>query len=93
MTAGLGLSAMLAHTAPQSRYAWARRLGDLDAPQTAPLVPFALRWLRADLPARLDMVADTIDALYRLLEYCKTQLQAGVLCFSVMIMHSSGSKC
>ncbi len=56
------------------------RLGDLDAPQTAPLVPFALRWLRADLPARLDMVADTIDALYRLLQYCKTQLKAGKSC-------------
>lgn len=52
-------------------------LGDLDAPLTAPLVPFALRWLRADLPARLDMVADTIDALYRLLQYCKAQLHTG----------------
>lgn len=65
-------------TAPPYRPCQLRpdRLGDLDAPQTAPLVPFALRWLRADLPARLDMVADTIDALYRLLQYCSAQLHA-----------------
>ncbi len=77
-------SSVVTHAVLHSWCTRARRLGDLDAPQTAPLVPFALRWLRADLPARLDMVADTIDALYRLLQYCKTQLQAGESCALVI---------
>lgn len=39
-------------------------------------MPFALRWLQADLPARLGRAPEAVDALYRLLEHCNARLAA-----------------
>ena len=48
-------------------------------PCTAPvsLVPFALRLLEAELPARLGKPRATFDKLYNLFDYCNKHLEAG----------------
>ncbi|GAB4820163.1 hypothetical protein N2152v2_007209 [Parachlorella kessleri] len=57
------------------------KLGDLDDPQYLPnkgqgagsLVPFALRWLQAELPGLAGQDQEGIQAQYRLLDWCRQQ--------------------
>lgn len=61
-----------------------RSVGDFNSPRlryeehpseypgrSGSFVPFALRWLHAELPHRLGQSAATMDRLYSLLELCK----------------------
>ena len=41
--------------------------------QNTNLVPFALRWLAAELPHRLGNTSAAQDALYRLTQLCETE--------------------
>lgn len=64
-----------------------RALGSLESPQyryeshpqlfldkTGSMVPFALRWLHAELPHRMGQTGTTIERLYSLLAYCNKQI-------------------
>lgn len=43
------------------------------------MVPFALRWMHAELPHRNGQTATTIERLYALLEFCNSKVSNGFL--------------
>jgi len=64
-------------------------LGDLDAPhysydeypsvypgKSGSMVPFALRWMRAELPHRTGQTATTMEQLYALFAFCSSRIEA-----------------
>lgn len=64
-------------------------VGDLDATQycyeeypsvypgkSGSMVPFALRWMHADLPHRNGQTATTIERLYALLDFCNSRVES-----------------
>ncbi|BBN17989.1 hypothetical protein Mp_7g18580 [Marchantia polymorpha subsp. ruderalis] len=48
--------------------------GDMYPGKTGSMVPFALRWLHAELPHRLGHTTTTIDHLYDLLAHCNERI-------------------
>ncbi|XP_024356584.1 uncharacterized protein [Physcomitrium patens] len=64
-------------------------VGDLDAAQyryeeypsvypdkSGSMVPFALRWMHAELPHRNGQIATTIERLYALLDFCNSRVES-----------------
>ncbi|KAL3679197.1 hypothetical protein R1sor_022153 [Riccia sorocarpa] len=48
--------------------------GDIYPGKSGSMVPFALRWLQAELPHRLGKTSTTIDLLYDLLAHCNERI-------------------
>ncbi|KAL2613692.1 hypothetical protein R1flu_025384 [Riccia fluitans] len=48
--------------------------GDMYPGKSGSMVPFALRWLQAELPHRLGKTSTTIDLLYDLLAHCNERI-------------------
>jgi hypothetical protein len=46
---------------------------------TGSMVPFALRWMHAELPHRTGQMATTIERLYALLDYCNSKVSLFII--------------